>query len=45
MRVNQRTVLKLSGSGVATASLSRFAGQTVRIELRGQASGLRVTRY
>ncbi len=45
VRVNQRTVLKLSGSGVATASLSRFAGQTVRIELRGQASGLRVTRY
>src|SRR4051794_21473304 len=45
VRVNAHTVLRLSGSGAATASLSRFAGQTVRIELRGQASGLRVTRY
>jgi carboxypeptidase T len=45
VRVNHRTVLRLQGSGTATASLSRFAGQTVRIELRGQASGLRVTRY
>jgi carboxypeptidase T len=45
VRVNHRTVLRVSGSGTATASLSRFAGQTVRIELRGKASGLRVTRY
>ena len=45
VRVNNRTVLRASGSGSATASLSRFAGQTVRIELRGQASGLRVTRF
>jgi carboxypeptidase T len=45
VRVNHRTVLRLKGSGNATASLSRFAGQTVRIELRGDASGLRVTRY
>jgi carboxypeptidase T len=45
VRVNDKTLLRLSGSGDATASLSRFAGQTVRIELRGQASGLRVTRY
>ena len=45
VRVNNRTVLRLKGSGNATASLSRFAGQTVRITLDGQASGLRVTRY
>jgi carboxypeptidase T len=45
VRVNDRTLLKLSGSGNATASLSRFAGHTVRITLDGQASGLRVTRY
>jgi hypothetical protein len=45
VRVNDRTLLRVSGSGNATASLSRFAGQTVRIALRGQASGLRITRY
>jgi carboxypeptidase T len=45
VRVDDRTVLRVSGSGIATASLSRFAGQTVRITLDGKASGLRVTRY
>jgi hypothetical protein len=45
VRVNARTVLRASGSGSATVSLSRFAGKTVRIELQGRASGLRVTRY
>src|SRR3954451_12290684 len=45
VRVNGRTVLHVSGSGSATASLSRFAGQTVRITLDGQAGGLRVTRF
>jgi hypothetical protein len=45
VRVDDKTVLRLSGSGSATASLSRFAGRTIRIELDGRASGLRVTRY
>jgi len=46
VRIDGRMVLRLpSGSGTATVSLSRYAGRTVRLELAGKASGLRVTRY